>query len=277
MTQDGGTLTENPVIDPHKLDHLMSLSSELVIIRSQYARAEKLLRQDLSRQKEVAQGVDRAKALLEIAFKEPARAQKALADLDGVLDNLDERSRFDEAAGHIQSMAQTTNALEKASADLQSGIVQVRIAALGGKTDASSAMAIIPALLAVVGGEIYAFPIAAVTEIINVPKKDIYSVDGNITMKLREHALSLVELSRVIQAEANTQDSDETLRRVVVIMDGEDKLGIIVDSLLGKDEIVLKALTKHYAGVKGIVGASILADGNVALILDPAAIIKASK
>ncbi len=277
MTQDAETLVENPAIDPHKLDHLMSLSSELVIIRSQYARTEKLLRHDLSRQKEVAQGVGRAKSLLEIAFKEPSRAQKALADLDGVLNSLNTLSKFDEASGHIQSMAHTTSALEKASSDLQSGIVQVRIAASGGKTDASSAMAIIPALLVVVGGEICAFPISAVTEIINVPKKDIYSVDGNTTMKLRDHALSLVELSKVIQAEANTQDSDDTLKRVVVITDGDDKLGIIVDSLLGKDEIVLKALTKHYAGVKGIVGASILADGNVALILDPAAIIKASK
>ncbi|MFH0753381.1 MAG: chemotaxis protein CheW [Candidatus Omnitrophota bacterium] len=276
MPQDTESLLQNTTIDPHKLDHLMGLSSELVIIRSQYARTEKLLRHDLSRQKELAQGIARAKALLEIVFKEPARAQKALADLDGVITGLNALSRFDEASGHILSMAHTTSALEKASSDIQSGIAEVRLAASGGKTDASSAMAIIPALLVVVGDEICAFPISAVTEIINVPKKDIYTVDGNMTMKLRDHALSLVELSKVIQAEANAAH-DETLKRVVVITDGKDKLGIMVDSLLGKDEIVLKSLTKHYAGVKGIVGASILADGNVALILDPSAIIKCSK
>ncbi len=56
ITQNTESSTENSVVDPHKLDHLMSLSSELMIIRSRYARTEKLLRHDLSRQKEVVQG-----------------------------------------------------------------------------------------------------------------------------------------------------------------------------------------------------------------------------
>jgi chemotaxis protein histidine kinase CheA len=277
MMQDMEPLTDDTKIDPHKLDRLMGLSGEIVIIRSQYARAEKLLQQDLSRQKELARVVGRAKALLDLVVKKPGSAQKAFMDLAGVLNNLGDLAHFDAAAGQIQSLAHTTNVLEKASAELQWGIAQVRISVFGGKVDALSTMAIVPALLVVVGGEICAFPLSAVVEIINVPKKDIYTVDGNATMKLRDHALSLIELSKVIQTETGSQDDHGTMRRVVVITNGPDKLGIVVDSLLGKDEIVLKPLTKHFAGVKGIVGASILADGSIALILDPAAIIEKSK
>ena len=277
MAQETEALLNVPVVDLHKIDHLLSLSSELVIIRSQYARTEKLLRHDLARQKELAQGIDLARALVETAVKEPDRAGKVLADMEGVLAAIDGLSRYEGVAGHVQSLAHTTSALEKASSDLQAGILQVKSSVSGDRGDAVSSMAIIPALLVMAGGEICAFPIAAVTEIINVPQKDIYTVDGNTTIKLRDHALSLVELSRVIQAEENRQDADVSLKRVVVITDGADKLGVLVDSLLGKDEIVSKSLTKHFAGVKGIVGASILADGNVALILDPAMIIKGSR
>jgi len=63
-------------------------------------------------------------------------------------------------------------------------------------------------------------------------------------------------------------------KKVVVISDGGRKMGVEVDSLVGEDEIVIKALTEHFSGVKGITGASILGDGRIALILDPAAIIE---
>jgi two-component system chemotaxis sensor kinase CheA len=137
-------------------------------------------------------------------------------------------------------------------------------------------LAIIQALLVTVGGEVYALPLDAVTEIIKVPAKDIYSVDGNATVKLRNHALSLIELEKVIKVSPNKQ-SDEEYKRLVIVTDGESRLGVLVDSLLGKDEIVIKSFTKHFARVKGVIGASILADGNVALILDPATIIKESR
>ena len=137
-------------------------------------------------------------------------------------------------------------------------------------------LAIIQALLVIIGGEVYALPIDAVTEIIKVPAKDIYFVDGNATVKLRNHALSLVELESVIKVKPNTP-AEEEYKRVVIITDGENQLGVLVDSLVGKDEIVIKSFTKHFSRVRGIIGASILADGNVALILDPATIIKESR
>ncbi|MBF0331261.1 MAG: Hpt domain-containing protein [Candidatus Omnitrophica bacterium] len=137
-------------------------------------------------------------------------------------------------------------------------------------------LAIIQALLVIIGGEVYALPIDAVTEIIKVPTKDIYSVDGNSTVKLRNHALSLVELEKVIKVKANASQEEE-YKRVVIITDGENRLGVLVDSLVGKDEIVIKSFTRHFSRVKGVIGASILADGNVALILDPGTIIKESR
>ncbi len=137
-------------------------------------------------------------------------------------------------------------------------------------------LAIIQSLLVVIGGDVFAFPLDAVTEIIKVPAKDIYSIDGNATVKLRDHALSLIELSNVIQVKPNVV-TDKQDKRVIIITDGENRLGVMVDSLVGKDEIVIKSFTKHFSRVKGVIGASILADGNVALILDPATIIKESR
>ena len=137
-------------------------------------------------------------------------------------------------------------------------------------------LAIIQALLVVVGGEVYALPLDAVTEIIKVPRKDIYYIDGNSTVKLRNHALSLIELEKVIKVKPN-KVTDEDHKRLVIITDGENRLGVQVDSLVGKDEIVIKSFTRHFSRVKGVIGASILADGNVALILDPATIIKESR
>lgn len=261
-------------LDSKKLDRLMDLSGELVIIRSQYARTERMLQRDLARQKQLAQRMAAGRALLETALKEPAKQQKALVDLGRMLEQAAALAGIDEFGRYLQDMGHTTGALEKASSELQSGIVRLKSEVSGGDGGAA-AMAIVPALLVVVGQEICAFPLSAVTEIVNVSSKDIYYVDGNATMKLREHALSLVELSKIIQFEANAQTADDT-RRVVIISCGLSRLGVIVDSLLGKDEIVLKPLTRHFASVKGIVGASILADGNVALILDPAVIIAQS-
>lgn len=264
-------------IDQGELDRLMDLSGQLVVIRAQYVRFERLLQKDLARQKELAQELDAVKALIGVAAKEPSRITKVIMDLNKLVDGLQALSKYDDAVKHMQGVGHTTSSLEKASSELQSGIIKLRGAILGGDANASSAMAIVSALLVVVGEEICAFPLSSVTEIVNVSSKDIYTVDGNATMKLREHALSLIELSKIIRFEKNLQRDSEQTRRIVVIASGAERIGVVVDSLLGKDEIVLKPLTKHFSGVKGIVGASILADGNVALVLDSAAIIQASK
>jgi chemotaxis protein histidine kinase CheA len=277
MPENAEALVERSAIDKGGINGLMALSGELVIIRSQYVRTEKMLQQDLFRQKELLQGVGAAKVLLNGAIKDPGRFQKAVVELEQLFNSLESLARHDTLAVLVQGMGHTTGSLEKASSELQSGIVKLRAEILGSEADGSSAMAIVPALLVVVGEEICAFPLASVTEIVNVPKEEIYTVDGNTTMKLRDHALSLIELSRIIQFKANSQENDAPSQRVVVITDGKERLGVVVDRLLGKDEIVFKALTSHFSNVRGIVGASILADGNVALILDPAAIMQQSQ
>jgi len=137
-------------------------------------------------------------------------------------------------------------------------------------------LAIIQALLVSLGDEIYAFPIESVTEIIKVSSEEIYSVDKNDTVKLRDHALSLVDLEKVIKVK-NINKKEEKSQKVVIITDGESQLGVGVDSLVGKDEIVIKPFSEHFSDVKGITGASILADGNVALILDPITIIREAR
>ena len=264
-------------IDPHKLEKLMNLSGELVIIRSQYARVEGLLSHDLSRQKNLAAGLDKIRTLVELAVKSPERAEKTHAELLEALKATLPLSRFDQAMNHIQTIAQTTSSLEKTSSEIQSGIMQARMSATGEQNKTMLTLAIIQSLLVVVGGEIYAFPLESVTEIIKVSRKDIYTVDGNSTVKLRDHALSLVELEKVIHAKPNAAADHEDEKRVVIITDGQNQLGVLVDAMVGKDEVVLKSFTRHFSRVKGIIGASILADGNVALILDPATIIKESR
>ena len=136
-------------------------------------------------------------------------------------------------------------------------------------------MAIIKALLVKVGGEIYACPVDCIMEIVKVDNKDIYSIDGYSTIKLRDHALSLVNLQNVLKIKAPSADS--SCRKVVVITDGDKHVGVEVDSLLGEEEIVIKSLTDHFSGVKGITGASLLGDGSIALILDPISIIGRSR
>ncbi|MCB9748129.1 MAG: chemotaxis protein CheA [Candidatus Omnitrophica bacterium] len=137
-------------------------------------------------------------------------------------------------------------------------------------------LAIIQALLVVVGAETYAIPLESVTEIIKTRDEDIYSIDGNDTVKLRDHALSLVELEKVIKIKGTDRSQQKELK-VVVISDGESQIGVAVDSLIGEEEIVIKSLSNHFTEVKGVTGASILGDGTIALILDPVAIIQESR
>lgn len=137
-------------------------------------------------------------------------------------------------------------------------------------------LAIIQALLVIIGEDTYAFPLEAVTEVIKASKTDVYSIDGNSTVKLRDHALSIVNLEDVIRLKGKKR-SELVDKKVVIINDGEFQLGVIVDELIGEEEIVIKSLSDHFSKVKGVAGASILADGQVALILDPVTIINEAR
>ncbi len=134
-------------------------------------------------------------------------------------------------------------------------------------------LAIIQALLVVIHDEVFALPLEGVSEIIKIRAKEIYSVDGCPTVKLRGHALSLVDLEDILQIKTTPYDGKSD-RRVVVVTDGDHKVGVPVDRLIGEDEIVIKSLSEHFASVRGVSGASILGNGQLALILDVATILR---
>jgi two-component system chemotaxis sensor kinase CheA len=138
-------------------------------------------------------------------------------------------------------------------------------------------LAIIQALLVEVKGSAYAFPLESVVEIIRVPSDEIFSIDGNDTVRVRGDALSLVGLHELLsRAEAENAPANGS-RLVVVVTDGDQRLGLVIDALIGEEEIVIKSLTDHFKKVKCISGASVLGDGSIALILDPFSVIAEAK
>ncbi|MFT5207171.1 MAG: two-component system chemotaxis sensor kinase CheA [Candidatus Omnitrophota bacterium] len=134
-------------------------------------------------------------------------------------------------------------------------------------------LAIIRGLLVVVDEQVYTFPLEVVSEIIDVKIDAIHSVDGNETITLRDHALSLMDLETVLEVKGRDK-LDKKSRPVVVIQEGERKMGLVVDRLIGEEEIVIKSLPLYFKHVIGVSGASILGDGQIALILDAGAIFK---
>ncbi len=136
-------------------------------------------------------------------------------------------------------------------------------------------LAIIQALMVGAQEEFYAIPLASVLETVRISADDIYTVEGKSVMRLREEVLSLVRLGDIFGVE-NVMDSSE-FTYVVVIGLAEYKLGLIVDTLVGQEEIVIKSLGDYLQGIEGIAGATIRGDGMVTLIVDVAALMKLAK
>jgi two-component system chemotaxis sensor kinase CheA len=126
-------------------------------------------------------------------------------------------------------------------------------------------LAIIKALLVEVAGETYAIPIESIRENLYVSPGDIKTIQGEKVINLRNEVLPLVYLDEVLGV--SSQNREEILS-VVVVEAGERKIGLIVDVLLGQQEVVIKSLSKVVAGITGVAGATVLGNGNVALILD---------
>ena len=134
-------------------------------------------------------------------------------------------------------------------------------------------LAIIQALLVVIKNQVFAFPLENVSEVIKIGPQDIYSVDGAPMIKLRGHALSLLSMAGILGVSEEEGKNEGECKAVIVNGNGE-LAAIKADSLIGEDEIVVKACPDYFAGVKGISGASILGDGNIALIMDVSAILR---
>ena len=162
--------------------------------------------------------------------------------------------------------------------------VKSKVESLGGQFQVESAvgkgtrvlirlpltLAIVLALLIQVGEEIYAISLENVEETLLVQKDEIKYVHGTPVTNVRGEILSLKKLSAILQSEVKDDEAQEY--PVVVVKLGRNRVGFIVDELVGQQEIVIKPLGKLLSKVRGMAGATILGDGNVALILDVASL-----
>ncbi len=131
-------------------------------------------------------------------------------------------------------------------------------------------LAIVVALLIRVGDETYAISLENVEETLLVGRSDIRTVHGSPVTTVRGEILSLSDLAAILGTPVERNDVTEY--PVVVVRNGNSRIGFIVDELIGQQEIVIKPLGRLFSKVKGVAGATILGDGNVALILEPGSV-----
>jgi two-component system chemotaxis sensor kinase CheA len=135
-------------------------------------------------------------------------------------------------------------------------------------------LAIIQGLLVRVHSEIYALPLSAVVEVVNTDLNQIYSVNQNEVIRIRNQVFPLIRMDKVLK----TPTSEDTLenRYVVVVGLADKRLGLVVDELLGQKEIVIKSLGEYLGHIRGMSGSTILGDGRVIMILDIEELIQAA-
>lgn len=132
-------------------------------------------------------------------------------------------------------------------------------------------LAIIKALIISTAGHFYALPITSVLESIMLDKKDILTVERKEVIQLRESTLPLLRLNRFFHLDSKGSDADNFF--VVVVGVAEKRLGIVVDDLLGQQDIVIKTLGTMFEGLHGVSGAADLGDQRTILVLDVSGII----
>ncbi|NVK39509.1 MAG: chemotaxis protein CheA [Gammaproteobacteria bacterium] len=168
-------------------------------------------------------------------------------------------------------------------------VVRRNIASLNGSIEVSSergrgsrfvirlplTLAILDGQLVKVGEEIYIFPLVSIVESIQLDDRAINNVGGHSdVLQLRDEYVPIVQLDDVFNIEKEKRSIAESII-VVVETDGE-KIGVVVDELMGQQQVVIKSLEENYKRVDGISGATILGDGTVALIVDISGLSKMS-
>ncbi len=126
-------------------------------------------------------------------------------------------------------------------------------------------LAIIQGLLVRVGKEIYAIPITSVIDSHRIRPSDIKMIDNYEVFNVREDVVSLLRLNRLFKIPT---DEQKEYHFVVIVGSGEKKVGLVVDSLIGEEDVVIKPLKDSYTNTPGIAGANITGDGSVSLIID---------
>ncbi|STO73335.1 Histidine kinase [Helicobacter pylori] len=136
-------------------------------------------------------------------------------------------------------------------------------------------LAIIQALLVGVQEEYYAIPLSSVLETVRISQDGIYTVDGKSVLRLRDEVLSLVRLSDIFKVDAILESNSDVY--VVIIGLADQKIGVIVDYLIGQEEVVIKSLGYYLKNTRGIAGATVRGDGKITLIVDVGAMMDMAK
>ncbi|MBQ1971508.1 MAG: chemotaxis protein CheA, partial [Treponema sp.] len=126
-------------------------------------------------------------------------------------------------------------------------------------------LAIIQGLLVRVGKEIYSIPIASVIESQRIKPEEINTIDNYEVLNVRNEVISVLRLARLFNIKESVQDE---YCNIVIVGSKDKKVGIMVDSLIGEEDVVIKPLRDQFTNSPGIAGASILGDGSVSLIID---------
>ena len=125
-------------------------------------------------------------------------------------------------------------------------------------------VAIMPAMIVGVGKHLYAVPLTTILEIVRPEQASLYSVKGQPVLKLRDKVLPLLDMRQKLKE----SESDQAQKFAVIVGVGNDQIGLVVDRLIGQQEIVIKSLDDCYATQGPFSGATIREDGGVSLILD---------
>jgi len=165
-------------------------------------------------------------------------------------------------------------------------VVKTRIAQLNGTVEIDSklgvgtklnvklplTLAILPALMVILDGRRFAIPLASVSEILDLDLTRTHFVDDQEAIMVRNHALPLYYASRWLHPYRLVEPKADS--HVVVVHVAQRKIGLVVDDLVGQEEVVIKPLGKGLHGVPGLAGATITGDGGIALIIDVPALVR---
>jgi two-component system chemotaxis sensor kinase CheA len=129
-------------------------------------------------------------------------------------------------------------------------------------------LAILPTLMVGVAGHPFALPLASVNEIFHLDLSRTNVVDGQLTIIVREKSIPLFYLQNWLAPRAGQVELRKGHGHVVIVQIGSQRVGFVVDTLIGQEEVVIKPLDNLLQGTPGMAGATITSDGHIALILD---------
>ncbi len=167
-------------------------------------------------------------------------------------------------------------------------VVKTRIAQLNGSVEISSrkgqgsrlsirvplTLAIMPTLMVVLGDQPFALPLASVSEIFDLDQGRTNVINGQLTVMVRNKALPLFYLRKWLVRNPHTASESKGGGHVVMVQVANQKVGFVVDQLIGQEEVVIKPLGAMLQGMPGFAGATITGNGRIALILDVPSLMK---